>query len=628
MFRGGGGRRRFNAGNNDVLTVLQYGSDLHFISIQQEQSIHRQLESELSRLLLQQQQPQKSSSSNLSPRQQVLELIEPKWYHRYDNNNKNNKHHDDETSNNGDTDVVVPKKKMNKKKHRSKTKDPPPPLQLKNEQQDNTVPGRPVEPNVADGGTTSERQRRRRILEVKGGNEEEVVGGLPIRTIHNMGTLASNYSSCPKVDNMVVDTNGDPVFQTTLVTQTSINRLWILKETCSRWKDPIVAVVFIPMTDGDNTGAGGAATTTMEDDETTTLSSSCPNLQIVHYLSTAEESLTSNYPVNRLRNVGLDRVNTSHVLVVDIDFVPSQDLHQRIHDSLVVTYQQQQQQKLVPTTTPATAIIVPAFERKLLHGCKTESECAEHLQRNSSFIPHTFDDLIQCYERKECIVFQSDVNWDGHSTTRSNEWMEKVWYEKVVEEDNVGRRPPPPPLSSKDDEEEEEESAAADSASSSVVPSILRKVRCFHTARYEPYVVLEWCPHHHHHQSTDDGGGNGIGTTTTVSTTPVAPYYDERFYGYGKNKIELISHLRKSGYQFVVLPEGFIVHNPHLESRVKEKWNNQRDGTVDGKEGSSPSSSNNDLHTKMDNLYGKFMKELDTMYKDVHDSMVKLCRHQ
>jgi hypothetical protein len=93
----------------------------------------------------------------------------------------------------------------------------------------------------------------------------------------------------------------------------------------------------------------------------------------------------------------------------------------------------------------------------------------------------------------------------------------------------------------------------------------------------------------------------------------VAPYYDERFHGYGKNKIELVSHLRKSGYHFAILPEGFIVHNPHPESTVKETWND-RDGS--------------DLHSSMDQLYSSYLKELDAKYKDIHNSTVKLCKRQ
>ena len=40
------------------------------------------------------------------------------------------------------------------------------------------------------------------------------------------------------------------------------------------------------------------------------------------------------------------------------------------------------------------------------------------------------------------------------------------------------------------------------------------------------------------------------------------------FYGYGKNKIEHISHLRYSGFEFYVLPRSFLCHFPHPHSKA------------------------------------------------------------
>ena len=49
-----------------------------------------------------------------------------------------------------------------------------------------------------------------------------------------------------------------------------------------------------------------------------------------------------------------------------------------------------------------------------------------------------------------------------------------------------------------------------------------------HFSRYEPYLV--------------------------VRAGPPTPLYDERFTGYGKNKIEHVTHLRWAGWRFAVLP--------------------------------------------------------------------------
>ena len=49
--------------------------------------------------------------------------------------------------------------------------------------------------------------------------------------------------------------------------------------------------------------------------------------------------------------------------------------------------------------------------------------------------------------------------------------------------------------------------------------------------------------------------------------------YDERFMGYGFNKVSHIYELNKQGYRFTVLPQGFIVHLPHPHSTdYKSTW--------------------------------------------------------
>ena len=121
----------------------------------------------------------------------------------------------------------------------------------------------------------------------------------------------------------------------------------------------------------------------------------------------------------------------------------------------------------------------------------------------------------------------------------------------------------------------------------------IREITCFDSVRYEPYVVLRWCP------------------TTTSRSQISAPYYDERFHGYGKNKIELVSHLRLGGWRFSVLPEEFIVHHPHAESAAKRYW---LDTGVSG------------LHRDMDRLYPRFLEELVEKYRDSDHPVIRMCK--
>ena len=72
------------------------------------------------------------------------------------------------------------------------------------------------------------------------------------------------------------------------------------------------------------------------------------------------------------------------------------------------------------------------------------------------------------------------------------------------------------------------------------------KVPCFDTIRYEPYLL--------------------------VPNTPRTPRFDERFVGYGKNKIQFVQHLRLTGFQFFALPGGFVIHVPHTYSKSRHVW--------------------------------------------------------
>nr|XP_054751834.1 uncharacterized protein LOC129257518 [Lytechinus pictus] len=50
------------------------------------------------------------------------------------------------------------------------------------------------------------------------------------------------------------------------------------------------------------------------------------------------------------------------------------------------------------------------------------------------------------------------------------------------------------------------------------------------------------------------------------------PMYDERFTGYGMNKITHILELHAAGYDFVVLPDAWVIHIPHLMSTQNSRF--------------------------------------------------------
>jgi glycosyltransferase-like protein LARGE len=42
--------------------------------------------------------------------------------------------------------------------------------------------------------------------------------------------------------------------------------------------------------------------------------------------------------------------------------------------------------------------------------------------------------------------------------------------------------------------------------------------------------------------------------------------YDSRFMGFGWNKVSHIMELEAQGYEWIVLPNAFIIHKPHAPS--------------------------------------------------------------
>ena len=376
-----------------------------------------------------------------------------------------------------------------------------------------------------------------------------------LRTLQTLeNDLAHSPNSCPK------DGYSLPLeISVSLVIQCSLDRIWLLSETCARWPDPIVLVVYLPFeTVLDPSDRSHVI------DSIVNITSECPQMTVLPHVHTAVDNKgeSSEYPVNVMRNKGLDAVNTSHVLIMDVDLIPSADLSHVVRDNVMDQLSAVEQSKI-----PVNAIVIPAFERKVNPPCTEIESCRSYLQKDSTFLPLLFNDLNECIQKKDCIVFQEDMNWEGHHTTQSKKWLEKQWYE----------------------------SSSSDESSAGRKQRTIRQISCFDSLRYEPYVVIPWCP----------------STKSNNNPRPLTPYYDERFYGYGKNKIQHISHLRFRGVPFFVLPQGFIVHHPHPESSVKQVWNDHK---------------KNALHRNMDQLYHDYIQQLTNEYSDV-DNIVPQCKN-
>lgn len=360
---------------------------------------------------------------------------------------------------------------------------------------------------------------------------------------------------------------------TTLVFQCSVNRIFLLNETCRRWRDPIVAVVTVDSGNSYNQLAYLNANLARWKPD-------CPHLRVMVYYLDDNLDIGSNlherYPINQLRNIGLDHVKTSHALVADVDFIPSVGFDETIRKAITqekgLRSDEAGSNIVEGPSAPGTwkvGWIVPVFER--IADCNNDAQCQAFMRQaseeegNGPFIPRTFKELQACNQRQQCQVFNMEHNPLGHLSSRQDLWLQENWYTN------------------------EYGSRDSDGDDDGLQQSIIKRARsipCIHSDKYEPYIVLEWCV-------------SGIRGRYSRSSADAAPYYDERFYGYGKNKVQYMSHLRYMGYQLRVLPEGFLVHHPHPISAAKQLWRNK---------------SKSRLRALMDNLYLQFLKELEQRY--------------
>lgn len=383
------------------------------------------------------------------------------------------------------------------------------------------------------------------------------------RTLLNQN-IHYQSSSCPKdgVENTSIS----------LVIQTTFDRFKLLGLTCQRWgkSSPIIVSVYLSQEEYDNEWNSQILEYTTKD-HNNNITCNRGTTIFIPYISKSDEERTLRYPINALRNKALDRVTTSHVLVIDIDMIPSQDLDQEILKSIDLAIERRQDDDGDSGIDPRDAIVIPAFERRLLESegdkkCKTLEECQEIMKQDKQFIPGNIQELKGKIVKDQCAVFQSNNNWEGHSSTDTSKWIKSSY----------------------------------DTSSSS--SSKLRVLDCFQSLRYEPYVVIPWC-----------ALKSNAEKMIIKRPGPKSPYYDERFFGYGKNKIQQIAHLRRRGYQFMVMPPtGFITHFPHPISSTKKTWNDRESF---------------DLHAKMDKLYPRYLKELEEVYEHANVK-TKLCKRK
>jgi hypothetical protein len=310
------------------------------------------------------------------------------------------------------------------------------------------------------------------------------------------GMVVKRHRSCPETASLLM--------QTTLATQLSIDRFWLLEEICQRWKEPLVAVVYFgpghPTPDLD-------FSLSLRD---RLLSADCPwDVHLILYVDdenpydkgdadTSSSSSNRNsrppYPINLLRNLALEAVRTSFVFMVDVDFLPSVTLADDIRAAWKTrrvareawSRQKANENQLDKQTWTREALVVPALEMNLRDH---QPAFLENPTQFTHSIPRTWDQLALCIGTNLCTPFHENFH-RAHGSTRTDLWLQQEWYHSY----NSGN---------------------CDGMSANVRD--LRRVACVDAPGYEPYTVLPWC-------------------YDRADSSDLTPFYDERLAGYGWNK--------------------------------------------------------------------------------------------
>lgn len=165
-----------------------------------------------------------------------------------------------------------------------------------------------------------------------------------------------------------------------------INRLQYIDEHLWRWAGPMVVVIYCHLSE-----------------EQTVLDFIChrhlpSRLTLLVYVVSDDSTI---FPINRLRNIGIQSVYTTHYIVMDMDMWPIQSLFeemQRLPSSVL--------------SDPKSAIIVPLLFFRLdliLPNCGSLDSCFDLYRmtscvdsRDLQLFPESLSDLYQCLNRSVC----------------------------------------------------------------------------------------------------------------------------------------------------------------------------------------------------------------------------------
>lgn len=235
--------------------------------------------------------------------------------------------------------------------------------------------------------------------------------------------------------------NTDTLMGITLVTVVTRNRLPALKRLCDAWPGRMIAVLSVGNVDPMAINGFGARTEHMD------CTIYCARAIVVFGTFAGP-----HFPINKLRNLGVAAVSTSHMLYLDADFLPSSDMYTHLTSQL--SHPMFQNSK--------AAVVVPAFEFIAENSCpkiyKTVKACQSWVSKMLPLVPQYFEDVVRCVEGQRCQLFHS-ASLSGDPTMGYDEWVTQG--HKMGNTRTQGHQ--------------------------------LRRIQCFRSEEFEPFLLIRTC---------------------------------------------------------------------------------------------------------------------------------------
>ena len=299
----------------------------------------------------------------------------------------------------------------------------------------------------------------------------------------------------------------------TIVTQCSMDRLYLLKYVASNWNGIISLAIYIKMEESliDIQTKINAFFNDIESNTDTIL-----DIHLLFEISFGDDNngIDQLYPINHLRNVALQCAKSEFILLTDSDFVPSSNFHKNaINDyykslEIVAKYKYRNgdyrgYHQILKSLNESNkiALIFPAFELNLDKDLeyKYQIESISELPLTKKEVSKSYlDDKSRGFHINRCLECHKPTNY-------------KYWMDNNTEND----------------------------------PYLIK-----YMDGYEPYILMKRVGIHR---------------------------YDARFRGYGYNKIfHLYSLNEYDNISWMISKSSFLYHIPHQKSKDRDSFIKQR----------------------------------------------------